>query len=397
MALAVVSRTRETGSTPQNGGGTITTVTPTLFSVRYLKRNGLHWPGTGRWLQQRYAEVCSGCKNEGRFGILGYQWRVLRFNDNTRQSTAKVLAAYRESEPESIFLMQQAHCLAVPYLKSMISVGLTTIASCGYDLLNAIRGKQILNILCIGHGGGSLPLFLASKIQGANVDIVEIDPLVISASIQAMGFPAFSVMTASGDRSSGRPRFIDDIMWKGIHERLFLYELDAEDFISNTTNLYDMVFIDAYDGDDIFPHKLWDPNSTFLEALTKRVHPKHGTVVVNLHSDSDIVEPDGSVPSVLEHILPMGKYVSQIGRAYMDVLVGDESYEKNSGLGFTVAVPWVCNTSLVVCKGLEMNCEYLNRDSVMNTLISKSLEVERLLKLPFSCLEYIKRGFVLLD
>lgn len=50
----------------------------------------------------------------------------------------------------------------------MISVGLTTIASCGYDLLNAIRGKQILNILCIGHGGGSLPLFLASKIQGEN-------------------------------------------------------------------------------------------------------------------------------------------------------------------------------------------------------------------------------------
>ena len=51
-------------------------------------------------------------------------------------------------------------------LKSMISVGLTTIASCGYDLLNAIQGKQNLRILCIGHGGGSLPLFLASKIQG---------------------------------------------------------------------------------------------------------------------------------------------------------------------------------------------------------------------------------------
>lgn len=198
-------------------------------------QNGLHWPGTGRWLQQRYAEVCSGRKNEGRFGILGYQWRVLRFNDNTRQSTAKVMAAYQESEPESIFLMQQAHCLAVPCnlsiyffpfpkldeiilsslshcfillteipspqilcmmksyllanwvslmrnlsnsmtnviicskfsdLKSMVSVGLTSMASCGYGLLNAIQGKQNLNILCIGHGGGSLPLFLASKIQG---------------------------------------------------------------------------------------------------------------------------------------------------------------------------------------------------------------------------------------
>lgn len=50
----------------------------------------------------------------------------------------------------------------------MVSVGLTTVASCGYDLSNAIRGKQNLNILCIGHGGGSLPLFLASKIQGEN-------------------------------------------------------------------------------------------------------------------------------------------------------------------------------------------------------------------------------------
>ncbi|XP_038887389.1 uncharacterized protein LOC120077516 [Benincasa hispida] len=379
-------------STSEKGNGVVS-----VLAYPSSRPNGLHWSGTVRWLQQRYAEVCSGCKNEGRFGILGYQWRVLRFNDNTRQSTAKVLAAYRESEPESIFLMQQAHCLAVPYLKSMVSVGLTTVASCGYDLLNAIQGKQNLNILCIGHGGGSLPLFLASKIQGAIVDIVEIDPLVISASIQAMGFPAFSVMKASRDRASIKPKFIDDMMWKGTHERLFLYELDAEDFISNTTNLYDMIFIDAYDGDDIFPRKLWDPNSTFLEALSRRVHPKHGTVVVNLHSDSDIMNLDGSVPSVLEHILPMGKYVSQIGRAYKDALVGDGSYEKNFGLGFTVAVPWVCNTSLVVCKGFQMNCEYLSRDLIMNTLISKSLEVERLLKLPFSCLEYIKRGFVLID
>lgn len=380
-------------STSEKGNGVVS-----VLSYPSSRPNGLHWPGTGRWLQQRYAELCPGCKNGERFGILGYQWRVLRFNDNTRQSTAKVMAAYRESKPESIFLMQQAHCLAVPYLKSMISVGLTTMASCGYDLLNAIQGKQNLRILCIGHGGGSLPLFLASKIQGANVDIVEIDPLVISASIQAMGFPAFSVMTASGERAFARPESIDDVMWKGIHERLFLYELDAEDFVCNTTNLYDMIFIDAYDGDDIFPNKLWDPNSTFLEALSKRLHPKHGTVVVNLHSDSDLLTSDGSVPSVLEHILPMGKYVSQIGRAYKDVLTGDgSSSDESSGLGFTVAVPWVCNTSLVVCKGFEMNCEYLDRDLLMNTLISKSLEVERLLKLPFSCLEYIKRGFVLID
>lgn len=52
-------------------------------------------------------------------------------------------------------------------VKSMISTGLTTFASCNYELMkNAILGKQNLNVLCIGHGGGSVPLFLASEIPG---------------------------------------------------------------------------------------------------------------------------------------------------------------------------------------------------------------------------------------
>ena len=48
----------------------------------------------------------------------------------------------------------------------MLSVGLASIASCNYDLMNAVHGKKTMNILCIGHGGGSLPLFLASNIKG---------------------------------------------------------------------------------------------------------------------------------------------------------------------------------------------------------------------------------------
>ncbi|XP_031377957.1 uncharacterized protein LOC116193280 isoform X2 [Punica granatum] len=346
------------------------------------------------WLQQRYAELQPGNSNEERFRVLGYQWRVLRFNDNTRQSTVKIMAAYRESDPRSVCFMQQAHCLAVPYLKSMVSVGLATIAASDYDLTGAVLGKKSMNILCIGHGGGSLPLFLANKIQGAKVHIVEIDSIVISASIQAMGFPAFSLMSPSGGRAISKPDDLDQVLWKGLHERLFLFESDAENFILNnsTEELYDMVFIDAYDGDDIFPHKLWNPQSPFLQLLSNRIHPRHGTVVVNLHSDSDIRDHDGSIPSVLQQLLPMGKYLSSVCRAYKDVLA------LSCGSAFLVSVPWVCNSSLVVSRGLTDRRGLLGkRDSAVEHLVSKSFEVEHLLDLPFSCLEYIKRNFMFVD
>lgn len=382
-------------STSDKGNGVVSVV-----AFPSSRPSELYWPATERWLRQRYAKAFPGEEEDkARFYVLGYQWRSLRFNDETRQSTVKVMAASRASEPGSVFLMQQPHCLAVPYLKSMMSVGLATLASCNYDLKSAVLGKKKMHVLCIGHGGGSLPLFLASKIQGAVVHTVEIDPLVISASVQAMGFPAFSVMTPSGNRAFPKPDKMDEVLWKGTHERLYLYESDAEKFILNTTNVYDLIFIDAYDGDDIFPRALWDPDSLFLKALSNQLQPEHGTVVVNLHSDSDLLNPDGSVPSVLEQVLPMGKYVSKVGRAYKDVLTRNTSSSggKTSGLGFTVSVPWVCNTSLVVCKGSGVIDANFSRDTILETLASKSTEVDRILNLPFSCLQYIKRGFVFLD
>ncbi|KAK6161207.1 hypothetical protein DH2020_004588 [Rehmannia glutinosa] len=321
-------------------------------SIKILLGDRLHWARTEKWLEQRYAEMCPGFKHHGRFRVSGYEWRTLHFNDHTRQSTVKVLAAYREDEPGSLCFMQQAHCLAVPYVKSMISAGLATISSCNSDLIkNAIRGKQNMNILCIGHGGGSIPLFLASKIRGAVVHVVEIDPIVISASIQAMGFPAFSVMTPSGKRACPKPDPIEEVLWKGTHERLLLFNSDAEKFILENANIYDIIFIDAYDGEDIFPHKLWDPYSPFVQALANRLHPDHGTVVVNLHSDVDAPNP---------HTLLFAN-----GKAYLSSFGRPE-------------------------EGSDWNM-------VLNTLMSEALEVEKLVDMPFSCLQYIKRGFTPVD
>ncbi|KAJ8763888.1 hypothetical protein K2173_003670 [Erythroxylum novogranatense] len=342
--------------------------------------NQIHWPTTEKWLQERFTKLHPGLEHDGRFRIIGYQWRTLHFNDNTFQSTVKVMAFYQESQPSSICLMQQPHCLAVPYLKSMVSTGLATLASCKFDLKSATNGKKEMRILCIGHGGGSLPLFLTSKIKGAVIDIIEVDPLVISGSIRAMGFPAFSVVNSSGER---------------IHERLYLRESDAEEFVLNGDTVYDMIFIDAYDGDDIFPRKLWDPDFPFLKALSNLLHPRHGTVVVNLHSDSDAYISNPSFSYFSKPFVQTSKHVSKVCQAYRKALVGNGN--SSSGLGFFVSVPWVCNTSLVVCRGFALNNRNCSRDLVMNTITSKSLEIDNILNLPFSCLEYVKRDFTVID
>ncbi len=43
--------------------------------------------------------------------------------------------------------------------------------------------------VCIGIGGGSLPLFLAHHFPGMLVQAVDLDPVVVAAASQAMGFP----------------------------------------------------------------------------------------------------------------------------------------------------------------------------------------------------------------
>lgn len=50
-------------------------------------------------------------------------------------------------------------------------------------------GSQQPSALCIGIGGGSLPLFLSHHFPGMRVEAVDLDPAVLAAASQAMGFP----------------------------------------------------------------------------------------------------------------------------------------------------------------------------------------------------------------
>ncbi|XP_078427796.1 S-adenosyl-L-methionine-dependent methyltransferases superfamily protein [Wolffia australiana] len=373
---------------PQSGGSTVFREVSdhgngvvSVVAHQSSRPSSDQWPEVEKRLQQRYSKLHPESDPNAEFRVLGYQWRVLHFNDNTRQSAAKVMSAYRQSKPGSLYLMQEPHCLAVPYLKSMLSAGLSTLTSLGFDLPGAILGSKTMRILCIGHGGGSLPLFLASKLQGAIIDVVEIDPIVVAASIQAMGFPACKV----NKLSAGSFNLVDmpnqDIWPVSIPRRLSLHIADASDFLAfgGIHIPYDLAIIDAYDGDDIFPQKLWDPDGDFLRSLAARLHPAHGVAVVNLHADADIAMGGIATDWLDGEMLPMGKYVSQVCRAY----------KRHVGTAFKVSVPWLCNISLVACRHRPA----AETQSLMSGLITAGNRVEDLLDLPFPCVEYLKRGF----
>uniref|UniRef100_A0A8I6WFX3 Uncharacterized protein n=1 Tax=Hordeum vulgare subsp. vulgare TaxID=112509 RepID=A0A8I6WFX3_HORVV len=299
------------------------------------------WPVMERWLQERNLAMYPESSGADQFKILGYQWRVMRFNDHTRQSTAKVMACYRSGGDRALYSMQQPNCLAVPYVKSMVSAGLTALPSCSYDLPRAVSEPNTMKILCIGHGGGSIPLFLASKFRGADVHIVEIDPVVVSASVESMGFPA-SCAKGLSDHTM-QPADGDELLWNGVHDRISL-------------------------------------------------HPVHGTVVVNLHSDSEASSPDVDDEAPFENVLPMGRYVSHVCRAY----------KRHFGLAFTTASPWLCNITMVACRDEAMlrgaPVGHSRRDFVLSKLLSRSGMIERVLDLlPFPCLQYVRNGFTLVE
>lgn len=355
----------------------------------------------------------------------------------TRESVAKVMSVYIDSDPGRLFLMQQPHCLAFPYVKSMVSAGLTALASTSFDLKSVVSGMQKMRILCIGNGGGTIPLFLASKIKGAHIDVVEIDEAVISASIKSMGFPSvlkigtslqeyFSEDSSSGFHVSESSQIMQKVFWDDIQERVFLNEADGEAYICDSlihgrpnekgSLWYDMVFIDTYDGDDIFPYKFRDRNGPFLSALRSKLHPRHGTVIVNLHADSShppLQESlTGNYDPGLNPVCPLGRQTLEVARLYRDALQGTCSREAEelgeSLLAFTVTVPCLANVTLVITRGfspiginqygrglfkeIETSCCF-SEGLVLEKLLSDSQRVHELFNLPFDCSQYVRRGF----
>jgi hypothetical protein len=186
------------------------------------------------------------------------EWRVLRFNEKTRQSVAR-LQLHPHGGHQVV-----ANCLAAEYLKTVAALFAAMIgldfkyADKPYDCMD--KEKTKFRVLSIGVGGGSLPLFLKHHFPGATIDAVEIDPAVIEAAERFMGF-------------SCEAR-------QGIH----VHVQDAVDFVAAAqSDSYDIVYIDAFDGDDNIPEPL--STASFIKSIDRILCEEHAALIMNFHDD----------------------------------------------------------------------------------------------------------------
>jgi spermidine synthase len=106
------------------------------------------------------------------------------------------------------------------------------------------------DVLAVGLGGGSIPMFIRRFFPDTHIETVEIDPVVIQAAHDYLGF-------------------IPD-------EKVQIFNLDGRVFLKRTTKMYDIIILDAYN-DATIPFHL-----TTREFFTiVKNHLKPGGVVVS--------------------------------------------------------------------------------------------------------------------
>mmetsp|Transcript_74629 Transcript_74629/g.241309 ORF Transcript_74629/g.241309 Transcript_74629/m.241309 type:complete len:456 (-) Transcript_74629:64-1431(-) len=204
------------------------------------------------------------------------EWRVLRFTPaegttDLYQSITKVCIAPSGPEPR---VCLRSEVLPLAYTKSFAAVVLATLTVLGAPVLPAAAAaaQRRLRILCIGLGGGSLPSFFASALPHCEVDVVEREPAVLQAALQAMGF-------ARGPR-------LRVAVGDGAEAALAAAAAADED------GVYDAVLVDAYDAGGAVPSELWSPEGGLARALAGRLLRRQGGLVAtNFLPHVDLAPP----------------------------------------------------------------------------------------------------------
>jgi hypothetical protein len=117
--------------------------------------------GNGRITVTAHA-TSAPSRDAGALGGAWEEWRVLRFNAVTRQSVARVMVQRAAAGSDGVrrqLVQAYPNCLAQEYLKTTAAVAAALLHL--QRLYPPAPSSSRLRALCIGVGGGSLPLFLA--------------------------------------------------------------------------------------------------------------------------------------------------------------------------------------------------------------------------------------------
>lgn len=151
--------------------------------------------------------------------------RSLRFGDLAADSQSLV----RPGHPEQ---------LPMPYLRAA-AVALTV-------------PENLRRVLIVGLGGGAFANYIRARLPDVTIDAVEIDPVVAQLA--------------------------SDYFAVSENDRLSVHVMDAVDFVKEHHPPYDLIFLDAYDADDLPEALLY---STFLNAVREQL-ASGGIVVANV-------------------------------------------------------------------------------------------------------------------
>ncbi|MBI5091275.1 MAG: fused MFS/spermidine synthase [Candidatus Hydrogenedentes bacterium] len=142
------------------------------------------------------------------------------------------------------------------------------------------------DVLCVGLGGGSLPMFWRRFFPEMNIDIAEIDPEVVRVAQEFLGFKPDNAMKVSN--------------------------ADGRVFLRRTDRTYDLILLDAYDSHTIPFHLT---TREFLEIVKKRLKPG-GIVAANIWSPE----------SNKFHYAEIATYQAVFGRVYIFQAKGSGNY-----------------------------------------------------------------------
>eukprot|EP00929_Paragymnodinium_shiwhaense_P113199 TRINITY_DN81458_c0_g1_i1.p1 TRINITY_DN81458_c0_g1~~TRINITY_DN81458_c0_g1_i1.p1 ORF type:complete len:510 (-),score=93.51 TRINITY_DN81458_c0_g1_i1:75-1604(-) len=211
------------------------------------------------------------------------EWRTLRFKpqfgyNDLVQSVTKVCvfpAGFQEVGKPLVQMRPEVMPLA--YTKSLSTILLCTLAALGAPVLPQKNAdgedeSEELKILFVGLGAGTVPSFVTAGLQHCSVDVAELEPTVIRAATEGMGF-------ATSERL--RVHACDGAA----------YALDAVEGLDDKgreEGLYDAVVVDAYAANGDVPSELWRQDSKMAKALRRGLLRKRGIVLANFLPDIDL-------------------------------------------------------------------------------------------------------------